>query len=78
MHAAQKLIPEDIRSKCEAEYIVEYGNASDEILKLAEKQKANLIILGAHPASAVVTHLAPGIAFRVILGAACPVLTIHI
>jgi nucleotide-binding universal stress UspA family protein len=78
MHAVKKLIPEDIRNKCEAEYIVEYGNASDEILEHAEKQNADLIILGAHPASAVVTHLAPGIAFRVILGAACPVLTIHI
>ncbi len=78
MQTVKKLIAEDIRSKCEAEYIVEYGKASDEILELAGKQHADLIILGAHPASAVVTHLAPGIAFRVILGAACPVLTIRI
>jgi len=71
------MAPEDIQSKCKAGYIVEYGNASDEILELAKKQSADLIILGAHPASAIVTHFAFGIAFRVIAGATCPVLTIR-
>lgn len=77
MQALNKLIPEEVWTKCAAEYVVEYGNAADEILKLAEKERADLIILGARFASAPATHLVPGVAFQVIAGAACPVLTVH-
>lgn len=77
MQTMNKLIPADIRKKYAAEYAVEYGNSADEILALAGRQKADLIVLGAHPASAMASHLAPGVAFRVIVGAECPVLTIR-
>jgi nucleotide-binding universal stress UspA family protein len=77
MQAMNKLIPADIWKKCSADYAVEYGDAADEILALAETRNADLIVLGAHSASAMATHLAPGVAFRVIAGAKCPVLTIR-
>jgi nucleotide-binding universal stress UspA family protein len=77
IQAMNKLIDADIWKKCTTEYAVEYGSAGDEILALAGKRKADLIVLGAHSASAMATHLAPGVAFRVIAGAECPVLTIR-
>jgi nucleotide-binding universal stress UspA family protein len=77
MQAMNKLVLGDIWKKCAVEYAVEYGNAADEILALATKQKADLIVLGAHSSSAMATHLAPGVVFRVIAGAECPVLTIR-
>ncbi len=76
MRAVQKLIPADLWQKCTAEYVVGVGNAADEILKLANDKHADLIVLGVRPASQIVTHLAPGVAFRIIADAACPVLTI--
>jgi nucleotide-binding universal stress UspA family protein len=75
--ALRKSIPEDIWKKCAPEYVVESGNAADEILRIAAKQNAGLIVLGVRSASMIATHLIPGIAFRVISGASCPVLTIH-
>lgn len=75
--AMKKFIPEDIFERCAAQYTVEYGNAGDEILELAAKQKVDLIVLGAHSASMMATHMMPGVAFRVIAAARCPVLTIR-
>lgn len=72
-----KIIREDIWKKCAPEYAVESGNAADEILGFAAKQKADLIVLGVRSASIIATHLIAGIAFRVISGASCPVLTVH-
>jgi nucleotide-binding universal stress UspA family protein len=77
MHALRKFMPEDTLKKCAAEYVVESGNAAEEILDLADKQNADLIVLGVRSASIIATHLLAGIAFRVISGASCPVLTIR-
>jgi nucleotide-binding universal stress UspA family protein len=71
-----ELIPKDVWQKSSVEYVVEYGNAADEILKLAQEKHADLIVLGARAASMVATHLVPGVVFRVIAGATCPVLTV--
>ena len=77
MKSAQKLIPEEFWKRSSAEYLVEYGDAADEILQLATRQKVDLIVIGAHSAGVIATHLPPGVAFRVLAGAPCPVLTIH-
>jgi nucleotide-binding universal stress UspA family protein len=76
MQKMTELIPKDVRRKSSVEYVVEYGNAADEILKLGREKHADLIVLGARAASMVVTHLVPGVVFRVIAGATCPVLTV--
>lgn len=75
--ALRKFVPEDTFKKCAAQYTVEYGNAANEIVELAAKQKVDLIVLGARSAPMIATHMVPGVTFRVIAGAACPVLTIH-
>jgi len=76
MQAEHKLMAEAIWKKS-AEYLVENGDAAEEILNLAVKLDADLVVLGVRSASTIATHLVPGVAFRVIAGAKCPVLTIH-
>jgi nucleotide-binding universal stress UspA family protein len=46
------------------------------IVDLAKQRGSDLIVMGARPATSMATHLAPGIAARVLLGAPCPVLTV--
>jgi nucleotide-binding universal stress UspA family protein len=46
------------------------------IVELAKERGSDLIVMGAHPASSVATHLAPGNAAQVLLEAPCPVLTL--
>lgn len=77
IQTVRERISEDSGKNCVTEYVVEYGSAANEILKLARERHADLIVLGTRSASFIATHLAPGVAFRVIAGAACPVLTIH-
>jgi len=77
MQAMNHWIPEGSRKNRTTEYVVEYGNAADEILKLAKEQHADLIVLGVHSSSVLTTHLLPGVAFRIIASASCPVLTVR-
>ena len=46
------------------------------IVDLAKQRGSDLIVMGARPASSIATHLAPGIAAKVLLEAPCPVLTL--
>ena len=46
------------------------------IVDLARQRGSDLIVMGAHPASSMATHLPPGTAARVLLDAPCPVLTL--
>ena len=46
------------------------------IADFAKQRGSDLIVMGARPASSMATHLAPGIAARVLLEAPCPVMTV--
>ena len=46
------------------------------IVDLAKQRGSDLIVMGARPASSIATHLAPGIAAKVLLEAPCPVMTL--
>ena len=46
------------------------------IVDLAKQRGSDLIVMGAHPASSVATHLARGTAAKVLAEAPCPVMTI--
>jgi nucleotide-binding universal stress UspA family protein len=54
------------------------GRAAPEatIIDLARQRGADLIVMGARPASSMATHLPPGTAAKVLLEAPCPVLTL--
>ena len=72
----KRLVPGDLLDWCTPECVIEHGQPSEAILRFALEKKADLIVLGEHPASGFVTRLLPGVAFRVIAESHCPVLTI--
>ncbi len=59
--------------------MVAHGVPAEKILEVAEKEKAELIVLGVRKNSQTLraTHLPVAIAHQVISQAACPVLTIR-
>lgn len=46
------------------------------IVDLAKQRGSDLIVMGAHPASSLATHLAPGTAAKVVMEAPCLVMTL--
>ena len=73
----KRLIPSVASEWCEPECVVDHGYAADGIRLLANRVKADLIILGARRSSHWFTNLKAGIAFEVIRAAECPVMTIR-
>jgi nucleotide-binding universal stress UspA family protein len=75
--ALQRAIPDVAREWCEPECIVEHGYAADGILLLAQRVKADLIVLGTRRFSHWFDSFKAGIAYDVIRAAQCAVLTIR-
>ncbi len=74
----QRLVPRNAPLQYVPECLIEFGRASDAILKAALERDADMIILGARPAGEVgTTHLPWSSAHHVIAHAHCPVLTIR-
>jgi len=70
------LVPEEAKSWCSAECVVERGNAAEGILALAKRVNADLIVLGAHKHSYWLSLIHSGIVAAVLASAPCPVLTV--
>jgi nucleotide-binding universal stress UspA family protein len=75
--ALQRLVPDVAREWCEPECVLEHGFAADGILLLAERVKADLIVIGTRKTSHWFDNFKTGVAFQVISGSHCPVLTIR-
>jgi len=60
---------------CELE--VTYGAPAESILAVAEKVKADLIVMGPRKHSFWLTHVKRGVTLEVLAQATCPVLTVH-
>ena len=75
--ALQRLVPDVAREWCEPECVLEHGFAADGILLLAQRVKADLIVLGTRRTSHWFDNFKTGVAFQVISGSTCPVLTIR-
>lgn len=59
--------------------IVEFGNGAEQILRVAQERRADLIVLGAKPAAGRVlaaTHVSAATVHSVIARATCPVMTV--
>ena len=56
---------------------VAYGAPAESILALAEKVKADLIVMGPRNHSFWLTHVRRGVTLEVLAQATCPVLTVH-
>ena len=56
---------------------VEYGRVAPTILRVAQELNADMLVLGVHPASGVLTRFMWPIAYEVVREASCPVLTVR-
>jgi len=73
------LFPASAKMLCQPESIVSHGDPAGRIVEIAERQDADLIVLGVHNRGrsiGVATHLERNIAHNVVVQARCPVLTV--
>lgn len=73
----QDLLPSEMASWCEPECLVESGDAAETILKIAKERQADLIVLGVRSPEALAKQHLSNVAYPVVAGADCPVLTVR-
>jgi len=74
------LVPPEAELWCEPRIAIERGPVAEKILDVAERRKADLIVLGLHEAGgfpSAATHLPISTAHKVVSQAKCPVLTVR-
>jgi nucleotide-binding universal stress UspA family protein len=72
----KRMIPESSYEWCTPETVIEFGDAAEGILDLAQRVHADLIVLGARNASFWLTHVEHGVTPGLLAEATCPVMTI--
>ena len=74
-----QLLPRETAPSVETEFIAEIGAAAEYILKVAEHQGADLIVMGPHRTShaQISAHLPWVTSYQVLCHAQCPVLTVR-
>lgn len=72
----RRMVPESSFDWCSPECVVEQGDVAEEILRLAAKVKADLIVVGARKHSAWLNTLDPGVIPAIWASATCPVLSV--
>ncbi|HWG21335.1 MAG TPA: universal stress protein [Terracidiphilus sp.] len=70
------LIPAELQQKIEVQAIVVPGDPTEELLYQGRAQLADLIVLGAHGASAFAAITRHGVVYKVLAHSQCPVLTL--
>ncbi len=73
--SAQARIP--IKLHCKVDFEVAVGERVEQILRIAEETKADLIVMGAKARSSLAGNVPYTKAYRVVSGARCPVLTVR-
>lgn len=73
----ERLFAPDLGPRCKAQYIVEFGDVAGRILSAADYYKSDLIGLGVREGNPLVTHFRSTAAYKVAVGAPCPVLTVR-
>jgi nucleotide-binding universal stress UspA family protein len=74
--AFDRYIPKGFGKRPQLRTHVASGSPGTSIADLAKQRGSDLIVMGAHPASWLVTHLARGTAAKVLAEAPCPVMTL--
>lgn len=74
--ALRQRIPESVYDWCSPECVVEHGDATQAILRLAKRVDAELIVLGSRKASFWLTRIERGMTPALLAEASCPVLSI--
>jgi nucleotide-binding universal stress UspA family protein len=76
----RELVPDAANLWCAPHFVMEHGNPAEKILEVADREKAGLIVLGAHAqegAAGAFTHFPMATIHKVVVHANCPVLTIR-
>jgi nucleotide-binding universal stress UspA family protein len=71
-----ELVPSEAELWCKPEFLMAIGEPVEEILSLAKKINADLIVMGAKPRKSLAGNIPHTKASRIVTGATCPVLTI--
>jgi nucleotide-binding universal stress UspA family protein len=69
------LIPGGTQLWHEPEYMVQFGSPAETILKIAA-ETVDMIVVGVKRPAALTKHLGAGVAYKVVCGAPCPVLSV--
>jgi nucleotide-binding universal stress UspA family protein len=70
------LIPSELRDQISVQTIVVPGDPTEELLYQSRTQRADLIVLGAHGASAFAAITRHGVVYKVLAHSHCPVITL--
>jgi nucleotide-binding universal stress UspA family protein len=70
------LVPEELRHQVSIQTIVVPGDPTEELLYQSRAQQADLIVLGAHGASAFAAITRHGVVYKVLAHSHCPVITL--
>ena len=70
-------MPKNVGLEHRPQYAVGFGAPDAVILEEAKKHNAELIVLGARGDGSLAGRFGSGTAYKVVVGAECPVLTIH-
>jgi nucleotide-binding universal stress UspA family protein len=70
------LVPTNLQGKIAVQIIIVPGDPTEELLYQCRAQLANLIVLGAHGASAFAAITRHGVVYKVLAHAHCPVITL--
>ena len=77
IHLLEGKVPKETRSLCKIRPIVRAGKAYEEIIKLAEEEQADLIVVGVRGRNVLDLALFGSTTHRVLQLGPCPVLAIH-
>lgn len=73
----QQMFGRQLSPRCKPQYVLEFGDVAPRILSAADYYKSDLIGMGVREGNEIITHLRTTAAYRVAIGAACPVLTMR-
>lgn len=73
----QRMFASQLSHRCKAQYLLEFGDVAQRILSAADYYKSDLIGMGIREGNELITHLRTTAAYRVVIGAQCPVLTVR-
>ena len=73
-----EIFPAETVPWCEPECVVESGEPAETILRIAKERRADLIVLGVRSPEALARQHLSNVAYPVVAGADCPVLTVRV
>jgi universal stress protein A len=73
----RELLSKEEVQELKPDYVMRIGHPADEIVKFAESQAIDLIVMGTHGREGVARFLIGSVAETVVRRATCPVLTVH-